>query len=364
MVPSKQLIRFILGAIALVFFIWLFWQVRTVFSYFAISVVIALMGRPLMKVLERLTIRNKHLPSWLNALVVMITFLFVIFVIIRFLTPILSTQLQIIASLNVRDLLGAFQEPISDIENALLKLNIKTVNQEMIEYEIAKLLDFSTVSNYFASVLSGIGSLIVGFMSVMFITFFLLKDQGIVNNIIDSVTPDKYLSSVYKIITDTRELLSRYFLGVALQITIIATIVGVGLSIVGVRNAILIGIMAGVINIVPYLGPIIGAIFGVTLSLLSNVHAQIDVSMTPTVLKILLVFAIAQVTDNFVLQPVIFSKSVKAHPLEIFFVIMIAGMLVGIVGMILAVPTYTFLRIVAKEFFQGYKVVQGLTKDL
>ena len=84
-------------------------------------------------------------------------------------------------------------------------------------------------------------------------------------------------------------------------------------------------------------------------------------------------FVVAQLLDNFVLQPLIFSKSVKAHfTLEIFMVILAAGSLGGIVGMIIAVPTYSFIRIIAKEFFNGYKssfmsdevFVQGLTKDL
>ena len=81
-------------------------------------------------------------------------------------------------------------------------------------------------------------------------------------------------------------------------------------------------------------------------------------------LQALSVFVVAQMIDNFVLQPTIFSKSVKAHPLEIFLVILSAGSLGGIVGMILAIPLYSFLRIVAKEFFNGYKVVQGLTKNI
>lgn len=361
---NKQIIRLVAGALALVFIGWLFWQIRTIFSYFAIAVVLALMGRPLMKLMEKIKVKGRHTPSWFNAMVVMITFITLIVLVIRFVTPILSEQLQIIASLNVNELLLAFEGPLTDIENALKKLNITNVNQEVIRQEIANLFDFSMVGSYFSSILSGISTFIIGLMSVLFITFFLLKDQQIVTNIIDTVTPDRYLVSVHKIIADTRELLTRYFLGIALQVSIITTIVGVGLTIIGIPNALLIGITAGIINIIPYIGPIIGGVFGVTLGLLSNAHAQIDANMVPMVLEILTVFSIAQLTDNFVLQPVIFSKSVKAHPLEIFVVIMIAGMLMGVVGMILAVPTYTFLRIVAKEFFQGYKVVQGLTKDL
>ncbi len=361
---NKQIVQFVLGAIGLIFLFWLFWQMRQVFVYFAISIVVALMGRPLMKVLERVKIKGRKIPTWVNSMVVLATFLFFIVLIIRFLTPILTSQMEIIAAINMEELFNAFEGPLASFEQTLKELNIKGIDRQTIQDQLTSYMDFTVVSDFFATLVSGLGAALIGFMSVLFITFFLLKDQQIVNNIIDSVTPDKYLESIHKIITDTRELLSRYFLGVVLQISIIATIVGAGLSIVGIPNAILIGILAGVFNIIPYLGPIIGTIFGLTLSLLSNVNTQMDASMAPLIAQVMLVFAIAQVTDNFVLQPVIFSKSVHAHPLEIFLVIMTAGMVVGVVGMILAVPTYTFLRIVAKEFFQGYKVVQGLTKDL
>ncbi|MBI1307260.1 MAG: AI-2E family transporter [Bacteroidetes bacterium] len=361
---TKQILRFLLGAFGVFLLLWIFYMARQVFAYFAISVVIALMGRPLMKLLDKLHFRKKHMPTWLSAAIVMFSFLFVIVLLIRFLYPIISDQIYIIANLDVQGLLSGFDKQFDSLERTLQKLNVKDVNRDMLIQQITSVLDFSQFGAMAAGILSGFGSFLIGFMSVLFITFFLLKDQEIVNNIIDTVTPDRYLKSVYKIITETRQLLSRYFIGIALQVSIIATIVGVGLTIVGVPNALLIGVLAGIFNIIPYLGPIIGGVMGLTLSILSNAHAQLDESMMPLILEVLSVFCVAQLTDNFILQPVIFSKSVKAHPLEIFIVIMVAGMIMGVVGMILAVPMYTFLRIVAKEFFQGYKVVQGLTKDL
>ncbi|MCB0734960.1 MAG: AI-2E family transporter [Flavobacteriales bacterium] len=361
---NRQIIRFLLGLLGVLLLGWIFWQIRQVVIYFAVATVLALMGRPLMKLLDRIRIKNWRMPVWLSALTVLVTFIFVTVLIFQFLIPVLVDQIQIIASIDVDSLMGAFDEQITAIERTLYKMNITDVNRESIEKKISENLDFSMLGDVVTSMLNGLGSLLIAVMSILFITFFLLKDQGIVNNIIDSMTPDRYLEKVHSIITDTRKLLSRYFLGVALQVSIIATIIGVGLSIVGVPNAILIGILAGVFNIIPYLGPIIGGVLGLTLSVLSNVHAEVDANMLPLILEVLAVFATAQLTDNFVLQPLIFSKSVKAHPLEIFVVIMSAGMISGVIGMILAVPTYTFLRIVAREFFQGYKVVQGLTKDL
>jgi predicted PurR-regulated permease PerM len=361
---SKQIVRFLIGLIGVLIIGWLLWQVRIVGVYFAVATVLALMGRPLMKLLARFEYRDWKIPVWVSSIVVLLSFLFLIFLGLKFLTPVLVKQLQIIANLDVEILLGSFDKQFADVEEWFLRMNLNGVDRKTIEAKIASYLDFSKVGTFLKQVISGIGSVLIGFMSVLFITFFLLKDKEIINNIIDTVTPDAYLKNIHTIITSTKDLLSRYFIGVAIQVSIISFIVASGLAILGIPNALLIGFLAGLFNIIPYLGPIIGAAMGITLSLLSDVNPDIQMQMTPVILKILGVFAVAQVTDNFVLQPVIFSKSVKAHPLEIFVVIVAAGMVVGVVGMILAVPTYTFLRIVAKEFFQGYKVVQGLTKDL
>jgi len=141
-------------------------------------------------------------------------------------------------------------------------------------------------------------------------------------------------------------------------------VITVGLSLLDVKNALLIGVVAGVFNIIPYVGPIMGALVGISLAATGQLQAHPEMEMTSFILGAIIPFLVAQGLDNFVLQPLIFSKSVKAHPLEIFLVILAAGSLAGIVGMIVAVPAYSFLRIVAKEFFNGYKVVQGLTKDL
>ena len=166
------------------------------------------------------------------------------------------------------------------------------------------------------------------------------------------------------IVMETKDLLSRYFIGILAQITVIILVISIGLSILGVQNALLIGVIAGVFNIIPYIGPLMGAGIGLLLAATSQLEVSPDAALFGFLMSAIIPFVVAQLLDNFLLQPLIFSKSVKAHPLEIFMVILAAGSLGGIIGMIVAVPTYSFIRIIAKEFFNGYKIVQGLTKDL
>ena len=192
-------------------------------------------------------------------------------------------------------------------------------------------------------------------------TFFFLKDRHLFPNILYALTPDRHTERMQSVIDNSTALLTRYFIGLAAQVAIITTVITSGLLILGVPNAFLIGFMAGLLNLIPYVGPLVGAGLGLAIILTTNLQAPELGSMLG---KAGLVFLLAQVVDNLFTQPVIFAGSVKAHPLEIFLLISIAGSLAGITGMMLAIPAYSLLRVVAKEFLGGFKVVQSLTDDL
>lgn len=232
-------------------------------------------------------------------------------------------------------------------------------------------LDPSLIPKFFASVVGTLGSFVVGLMSVFFIAFFFLKEQGLFNTMISGVVPDKHVRKVIQAINEISTLLIRYFIGVLSQITIITIFVSVTLSILGVKNALLIGFFAALMNIIPYIGPIIGAMFAAVITISSNIGIPFypvdgveQATMLPLLIKVFAVFATMQLMDNFILQPNIFSKSVKAHPLEIFLVILIGANIGGIVGMVLAIPAYTVVRVIAKVFLSEFKVVKSLTKGM
>ena len=167
-------------------------------------------------------------------------------------------------------------------------------------------------------------------------------------------------------VDDASKLLRRYFVGVSAQVSIISVFMWILLSIIGIKNAILIAFFAALINVIPYVGPIIGAAFGVFITISSNLDLGLDfyTEMLPLILKVIGAFAAMQMLDNFVLQPFIFSNSVLAHPLEIFIVILVGAKLSGILGMILAIPVYTVIRVIARAFLSEFKIVQKLTGHL
>jgi predicted PurR-regulated permease PerM len=253
------------------------------------------------------------------------------------------------------------------LENEKEAVNSKEKNEDFFENLKNNMSDFLSpklIQSVFSSFVNAFGNILVAFMSVFFICFFFLREQGLFDSIFAGIVPTDYEGQTREVVSITSNLLIRYFIGVLLQTMIITVFVSTCLAILGVKNALLIGFFAGFMNIIPYLGPIFGASFGLLITISSNLNEPFYSVLFPIIIKVMIVFAIIQLIDNIILQPKIFSKSVKAHPLEIFIVVLIAGKLGGILGMVLAIPVYTVFRVVGKVFLNEFKVIQSLTKNL
>jgi predicted PurR-regulated permease PerM len=124
------------------------------------------------------------------------------------------------------------------------------------------------------------------------------------------------------------------------------------------------GLILGVLNVIPYVGPWLGLFIALIMGIASHINMDFSTVVVPLIFNMILVEAITHLIDNVLFQPVIFSNSVKAHPLEIFIVVLVAGFAAGIPGMLLGIPTYTVLRVFAREFFYGFKAVQKITSSL
>jgi predicted PurR-regulated permease PerM len=264
-------------------------------------------------------------------------------------------------------------------QNITLIVNVHNERDEILnELEVVETDDFferakkniiqffnpSRITGLFSSVLGFLGNLLITILSVLFIAFFFLKENGLFTQSVRSVVPNTYEEKAVHVIDQSAKLLIRYFVGVATQVTVITIFITTILSFLGFENALLIGFFAALMNVVPYLGPILGASFAVIIVVSANLDVSFYEVLLPKILKILGVFAVMQLIDNFLVQPNIFSKSVKAHPLEIFIVVLMGAKIGGVTGMILAIPAYTVIRVLAKVFLSEFKVVQRITKGL
>jgi predicted PurR-regulated permease PerM len=227
-------------------------------------------------------------------------------------------------------------------------------------------LNIRVITDLVATLASILGNMAWALFAISFITFFLLREDKLITEYVVTIFPKDKEKEFRHALDSIKHLLRRYFVGILLQMLGILSLVTLGMTLIGVgfRLGLVIGLIAAVLNIIPYLGPWIGAFVGIILGVASHLNLELSTQLLPLMGYMILVFAVTQLTDNMVFQPVIFGTSVYAHPIEIFIVIMMAGSLAGIVGMILAIPTYTVIRVFAKEFFNNFRVVQKLTEKI
>lgn len=359
--------RYIIIVITIILSLLIIWYFRDIITYIVISVVLSLIGQPIVKKLDKVKIGKIKLPHTFNTIVALIVIITGISLFIGVFIPIIANQAKIISNMDAATVQNSLQDPINLLEGLLLDYNIIEEGSTIEEVVTAKFMgllnmtNFSQIMNY---ILTFTGNVFIGVFAVLFITFFFIKDEKLFTNAVNVIIPLKHQEAVNHILKDSKRLLTRYFIGIITQIVIVVTLLSVGVSIIGAKNALIIGFFGGIMNVIPYLGPVIGTIIGLLLGVTGNLGGDFYTEIVPLMAKITGVFVVVNLIDNIILQPTIFSSSVKAHPLEIFLVIMIAGGLAGIPGMILAIPAYTFIRIVAKEFFNKFRVVKTLTKDI
>ena len=353
---KRTALSVILILAVIILFIWYF---TNIFTYLVLSIVIAAILRPLVDRINDTHFFNLNIPRFLAIFIAygvlggVITLFVILFI------PLINEQIGILSGLDYDRLIEDGLEPIRSFEQFLIDQNLTDnpkgflVNsiQEGVTNGIAN-IQFQNVVNY---VLSFTGGFFIGLLAVGFITFFLLHDKGLLRNSIISLIPNRYFEVSIAALNKIERLLSNYLLGLLFQVFSIFSIASIGLSIMGVKYALTIALFAAVANLIPYAGPILGSVFGIIVGLSTSSDLVTTNDYAFLVLKIVSVFSVVQLTDNIVLQPLIFSKSVKVHPLEIFVIIFAGASIAGIAGMIAAIPAYTILRVSVVELKRGYK---------
>lgn len=369
-ITINRVLRWVIVTLSITAALYVLWYFIDLVAYILIAVVLSLIGKPIMNFLEKVHIGKFHSPEWVNATITLIVLWSFIIGSGLMVVPLVGDTAQRLALVDSTALIQSMQEPIDNLVRWLESKNIHFNNsvslEEYIQNEVSKVIQMDQFSNIFGTVFSFLGDLGVAFFSISFITFFFLRDNTLFYKSIMSATPTRYELQVKNVIRDSSSLLTRYFLGISLQVFLITLCVTLGALLCGLplTVSITMGLAAGFFNIIPYVGPIIGSAFGILLAISYNIPVDFYSESVPLIFKLVIVFGITQLMDNILFQPLIFSKSVKAHPLELFLVIIIAGNIGGILGMVLAIPGYTFIRVIGKEFFSNFKIVQSLTKNI
>ncbi len=346
---------------------------RDVLIYVVAAFVISLIGQPVMRMLRKISIKGFRAPDWLLAV---ITMLMIALLILLFITQAIPLVINIFRDVSLTDIGGMDAMTV----NMLEKINSSLIGlfpalgpdfriEAVMIAKLRGILSFSNVSGFMTGLIGSVASFVsdfaVGAFSTIFIAFFFIKDEKLFSKIACALVPDGLEQKTDKAVSEISGLLSRYFLGLTAEIIGVALVDFIGLWAIarlGFGPSLGIALIAGMLNVIPYLGPLVGevtgVIFGIVLKL--GTGAGLDVNIWLFALIILAVMLTAQLIDNFIYQPVIYSASIKAHPLEIFIVLLIAAEIGGVPGIIVAIPAYTIIRVIASRFFCDIKAIKKL----
>ncbi len=356
---SNGLLRTIAILVAIALSLYCTYQLSSLIVYFIISILLLLIANPFVSFLKT---KLKFKPI-LAVITTLLLFLIIIFGIVLLFVPLILNQSENLSLLDIGKMEENYKSALEGV-NSFFQSHGYNFSEVINATNFFSHLDLDFIPNMLNSIASIIGNFGMGLGSVLFISFFLLKEKDDFYTIFQSVLPSKQKDKILTSISEISVLLSRYFNGLLLQLSIIFGLNFLVFIIFGVENAFIIALLCAILNVIPYLGPLLGMIAATSLMLLSGIGDDYIHNVLPKIVYVLIGMGVVQLIDNNINQPIIFSRSTKSHPLEIFVVILASGTLFGITGMIIAVPAYTVIKVIAKEFFPNNKLVIALTKNL
>lgn len=368
---SERLSRFILTAIYVTLIGAVCWYFKSVLIYIILAAVVAMVAKPLYAGMKKINVKGHGVPDAVAAVISIICIFALLIGVVMLIFPVVTAVISDISGANVSNIAQSMSAPLESLNERLVNtfgLDKDFSIEGAVFSQIQDIFSVSTFSGVLGSVASAASGLFVTLFAMIFISFFFIKNPKLSSGIILAFVPDRYEQKTKESLGEISHLISRYFIGLIAEVLGVSILNFLGLLLVarmGFRYSLGIAALTGVLNIVPYVGPLIGGVIGVCLSLLIKYVCASSFGLAvgfPVFLAVLLgVFIFTQLIDNYVFQPLIYSSSIKAHPLEIFIVLLMAANVGGIVGMLVAIPTYTVIRVFAVKFFGDTKVIRKLT---
>lgn len=363
-------LRNFLIIVGIALLVYIFWYFRNIFVYILAAGVISLVGRPIVDLLNGIKIWKIRFPKALSSLITMLflygllALFFVIFI------PLISKQIDALSGFDASSLVQGLREQIDKLD-VLLRKVYKQMPADKTLYDIAvttisNVLNPASITDFAGNIVTVIGKFVVAFVAITFLSFFFLKDEGLFKETLMVMVPDQYEKRIRNVLHSIKHLLIRYFIGIIIQCSIVLINITIGMTIVGFpfQQALVMGLLIGIFNVIPYVGPWLGGSVAVLMGMATAVTTAGYPAIWLLFIYMVIVIACTQAIDNNLIQPMIYSRSVNAHPIEIFLVILAVGSFAGIVGMIVAVPSYTALRVFASEFFNNFGPVRKITSGL
>jgi predicted PurR-regulated permease PerM len=363
----KQVLKYTGYVLILAAFGYLIWRFYYIIGWVLMAAVLSFVGQPLVRFFDRFRIKKLRIPHSLSALLALLVIILTLFGLLAVFVPLIINQAETISKIDVGRLAQTVEGPLHWVDRQMHQFGAIPDGQTLQDFVVMRVkgvVNLSSLGSMISGFINAAGNIFVGFFSILFIAYFFLKDENMFQDGLKLLVPESQHDATNKVVADSKNLLMRYFIGIFTELLCVMSLITIGLWILGVKNALLIGFFGGIMNIIPYLGPFIGTVIGISLGITSTLAFGNYNELWPEILKMGGVFLTVNFIDNNILVPVIYSKSVKSHPLEIFIVIIMGGGIAGLAGMLLAVPVYTILRVIAREFLQEFRVIRKLTEKI
>jgi predicted PurR-regulated permease PerM len=349
-----RIVRFLLGAAAVALAGWVLWYFAGLVLYLAVGGLLAYLLRPIVDWLQ--SVGLSRVSAILATFVLVLSGLSVL---VTSVVPFVGQQVRDLSQLISVDMaadaatyIESRVRPVVPIEKGILVDNVKQMGQALVQGD---LVEGARVAQTVSSVVAVFTNIVYAVVIIPFVTFFLLKDGLQIRRSLMWLVPNRYFEVTLAIADKVEGNIGRYFRALLIQCTSIAVIASVLLWIVGLQSAIAIGIFTGLANTIPYFGPFLGFLCGT----LVGIAQTGNLALVPWVA---LAMVLTQLADNVLLQPLIFSRAAKAHPLVILFVVLIGARLGGIVGMLIAIPLTTTIRVVVEQLLwslRNYRILRS-----
>jgi predicted PurR-regulated permease PerM len=357
---QKYKLFFIILIICVIGF--LAWYFSQILICIIIAGVISIIGYPFVELLDRIHYKKLRLPHGLNVLLTLILILAVLLGLLSFFIPLVIKETSMVSSIDWQKLFDYYRPQIQWVQHTLVHYGIIKKNatfESLLKDNLAHFLDLSIFSNILSGVISFAGTFFFYLLTILFLSFFFLLDVMMLPRVILMLVPLKYEVQTKNVMLRSKTVLSRYFRGLIIDLLVMTASYSIALSIIGVEGALVIAFFAGIVNIIPYVGPLIGVGTGIILGVTGVVSEGYYGAIGSTMLGVLIAMLVVILLDNILYSPLIQGKSLKVHPVEIFLVIIAAGSTGGIPAMIIAVPSYAFIKIVGEEFFSQFRIFKN-----
>lgn len=313
-------------------------RVEDILILFLISLLLYSLLVPLVNNLE-----SKGIPRAFSIIIVFLIGFVVVGIALNFIIPPITKEAKSLQeTITQQGPEKVFQNISNFIKSRFPMLDTRMITEKMGGY-------LSSTLSKGVGVVLGFVSVFTSLLIVLFMTFFLLKDQRTIKKTLIGIVPNRFFEMSLVMVYRIENQLGSYIRGVLLDGLVVAILSSIGLYMIGLPFFYFVGIIAGLTNMIPYMGPLIGATVAIIVALMSNPESLM------IIVKIAALFAIVQLIDNVLITPVVVSNAVDLHPLVVMLVVLVGGSLLGITGLIFAIPLTSIIKVIGEELVKGLK---------